>query len=68
MNILINYLTQNVIINVDEKGTEGGAVTMGTNTFGVPDFLTLKLDHPFLYLISEKETGAIFFAGIYCGD
>lgn len=68
MNILINYLTQNVIINVDEKGTEGGAVTMGTNTFGFSDFLTLKLDHPFLYLISEKETGAIFFAGIYCGD
>ena len=59
-------------IKLDEEGTEAAAVTvigMDKNAAGPsePDYVTFYADHPFLYVISEKATGAIFFIGQYTG-
>jgi serine protease inhibitor len=35
---------------------------VGTTSTGSPDIL--KIDHPFLYTIIEKQTGTILFSGI----
>ena len=58
-------------IKLDEEGTEAAAVTVvGMLDNAVPDpawrtqFVAI---HPFLYVISEKSTGAILFIGQYTG-
>jgi serpin B len=33
-----------------------------------PKYVTFHANHPFLYVISEKETGTIFFIGQYTGN
>ena len=52
-------------IKVNEEGTEAAAVTaigMELTTVAAPP--VIKIDHPFLYTIVEKQTGAILFTGI----
>lgn len=51
-------------INVDEEGTEAAAVTnvgVGVTSVGP---IPLKIDHPFVYVIAEKQTGTILFTGM----
>lgn len=53
-------------IKVDEEGTEAAAVTtigVGTTSVNIPERI-IKLDHPFLYAIMEKQTGTILFLGV----
>jgi serpin B len=54
-------------IDVDEKGTEAAAATaVGIDTGGGPsplDEVTLRLDHPFLFVLRDVETGAVLFMG-----
>jgi len=54
-------------ISVDENGTEGAAATgFGGKTMAVfhPEQETLfKANHPFLYVVAHKQTGAIIFLG-----
>lgn len=52
-------------IKVNEAGTEAAAVTaIGvTVTTSLPSPRVFKLDHPFLYTIVEKQTGAVLFLG-----
>ena len=57
-------------IKVNEKGTEAGAVTVFGFTdkamSGEPnDFFA---DHPFVYLITERSSGAVLFVGTYHGE
>ena len=52
-------------IGVDENGTEAAAATaygMVGTAVRLPD-LTLAIDHPFMYLIRERQTGSILFMG-----
>ncbi len=61
------YITKAIhktYIKVNEEGTEAAAVT--AIGIGVTAYqpLVFKADHPFLYTIIEKQTGAILFAGI----
>ncbi len=62
------YITQAIhktYIKVNEEGTEAAAVTaigIGTTAILNPYFFTA--DHPFLYTIIEKQTGAVLFTGI----
>lgn len=56
-------------IRVDEKGTEAGAVTVFDFTDGMPHnqkFFTAN--HPFVYLLTEEQTGTILFVGTYHGN
>ena len=68
----IGLMKQVAKIKLDEEGTEAAAVTvigMEESMAGPsePDYATFYANHPFLYVISEKTTGAIFFIGQYTG-
>ncbi len=64
------YLSQAVhktYINVSEAGTEAAAVTAvgaTTTVVGPPEIPAILVNHPFLYFITEKQTGAILFIGM----
>ena len=56
-------------IKLDEEGTEAAAITIiGYETTGMPRTAEFHATRPFLYIISEQSTGAIFFIGQYMGD
>jgi serpin B len=64
----IGLMKQSAKIKLDEEGTEAAAVTtIGVYTNSVPISINFHANHPFLYIISEKQTGAIFFIGQYTG-
>ena len=69
--LFLQFVNQNAVIKVDEEGTEAAAVTdAGFGEMAPPPIpsATFHADHPFLYLITERETGAILFAGKFCGE
>jgi serpin B len=55
-------------VSVDENGTEGAAATgfsIENKALPMPpqEQVTFKADHPFLYAVVHKQTGAIVFLG-----
>jgi serine protease inhibitor len=66
VNVHISKAIHKAYIKVNEEGTEAAAVTViGTGyTTSIPSLPVFKLDHPFLYTIVEKQTGAVLFLGI----
>jgi serpin B len=61
----ISFIIQKTFIEVDEKGTEAAAVTaigMEPTSLGSSNRM-VRLNKPFLYAITEKETGSICFIG-----
>lgn len=72
VDILVSNMLQKAYINVNEEGCEAAAVTVAsivtTSDSGPLTPKTFRADHPFLYFITERSTGLIFFAGTYCGD
>lgn len=69
--VYIGLMKQVAKIKVDEEGTEAAAVTVigMVNEFEGcdPNYKTFHANHPFLYIISERQTGAVFFIGQYTG-
>ena len=68
----IDLMKQVAKIKLDEEGSEAAAVTvigMRDNGKGEPGpkYEIFHADHPFLYVISEIGSGAIFFIGRYTG-
>ena len=68
----IELMKQVARIKVSEEGTEAAAVTvigMGTMASlpSEPIHVNFHANHPFIYIISEKSTGTIFFIGHYTG-
>jgi len=65
--LYISYVKHKTFIQVDEEGTEAAAVTvvaMGKTSAGSgDDSIQFRADHPFIYVIREKTTGAIMFMG-----
>lgn len=65
--IYLGLLKQKSKIIVNEEGTEAAAVTIGgcMATGVMPDngIKTFHADRPFIYLIQEKSSNAIFFIG-----
>lgn len=69
--IYIGLMKQVAKIKVNEEGTEAAAVTIiGEKTAGVhePKQVKFHANRPFMYVISEQSTGAIFFIGQYTGQ
>ena len=71
--IYIELMKQVAKIKLDEEGTEAAVVTVISMKDGAagpcdPKYVTFHANHPFLYVISEKETGTIFFIGQYTGN
>lgn len=67
----IGKMKQVAKIKLDEEGTEAAAVTIIEATDGDPGEIEYKVfnaDRPFLYVISERSTGVIFFVGQYLGE
>ena len=65
--VYIGNMCQVAIIKLDEQGTEAAAVTVIEGASSVPDYAVFHANRPFLYIISEQSTGAIFFIGQYTG-
>ena len=67
--VYISNMFQVAKIKLDEEGTEAAAVTViGVDSSAEPDEpKRFHANRPFLYIISEQSTGAIFFIGQYTG-
>ena len=69
--VYIELMKQVAKIKVDEEGTEAAAVTVigvvMTSIEPEPQYVTFHANHPFLYVISEQQTGAVLFIGQYTG-
>ena len=69
----IGMMKQVAKIKLNEEGTEAAAITViGMKNTSVgpsePKRVAFHATRPFLYVISEQSTGAIFFIGQYMGD
>lgn len=62
-NAYISDVDHKTYVDVNEEGTEAAAVT--SVTIGVTSIgnNSIRFDHPFLFLIREKNSGAIIFIG-----
>lgn len=62
--LIISEVLHKTFIEVDERGTEAAAVTsIGFDLTSMPQELEFRVDKPFVFVISEKRTGAILFSG-----
>jgi len=68
--VYISNMFQVAKIKLDEEGTEAAAVTViQVGESDMPEEpKRFHANHPFLYIISEQSTGAIFFIGQYSGS
>lgn len=67
--VYIDYVLQKTFIDVSEKGTEAAAATVvamdyNSTSTGVEENIWFIADSPFVFLIREKSTEAILFAGL----
>lgn len=65
--LYVSNMRQKAFVSVDEEGTEAAAVTiaeMRKNGASASSNTQMVFDRPFVYLIREKSTRAILFAGI----
>ena len=72
-SVYISLMKQVAKIQVSEEGTEAAAVTIiGDEATSMPPHeprhAKFYANRPFLYVISERSTGSIFFIGQYMGD
>lgn len=62
--LVISEVMHKTYIKVDERGTEAAAVTGITiDVTSVGPDKSFRVDHPFVFAIREKDTGAILFIG-----
>ena len=65
----IAMMRQKAHLKLDEKGTEAAAATViAMADKAMPQSVEFTADRPFLYIISERSTGSIFFIGQYMGE
>ena len=68
----IGMMKQVAKIKLNEEGTEAAAITVIGMKYSAipsePQHVSFYATRPFLYVISEQSTGAIFFIGKYVGD
>ena len=64
-DLYLGLLKQKTYIELNESGTEAAAVTIaGMLETAMPSQpAEIRFDHPFGYVLKEKSTGAILFAG-----
>ena len=66
--LFISLIRQNALIDVTEEGAEAAAVTaIGGIATESGVCTTFNANRPFLYFITDHETGLIVFIGIYNG-
>ncbi|MDD1712662.1 MAG: serpin family protein, partial [Methanoregulaceae archaeon] len=68
-NLSISTIIHKAYVDVDEKGTRAAAATvvhMNKEQSGAaeyPEPVIFRADHPFLFIIQDKESGNIIFMG-----
>ena len=63
--LYISRVRQKTYVDVDEEGTEAAGVTsVEIRETSVPDRFTFRTDRPFLFVIRERFSGTILFAGV----
>ena len=63
-SLFIDAIIHQAFVKVDEEGTEAAAVTAVVMTqTAVMQRKIFRADHPFIFIIQEKETGNILFLG-----
>ena len=65
MDLYVKTVIQDAIVEVDETGTVAAAATEATSeaTSAVAVPPTVRIDHPFLFLIRDTTNGSILFMG-----
>lgn len=67
VNIYINRVLHKTFISVAEQGTKAGAATavemVAEGASEMPEYKTVKLDRPFVYMLIDCETKLPFFVG-----
>jgi serine protease inhibitor len=66
VKVKISKAIHKTYIKVNEEGTQAAAATAVGIIIGAsnPAIFVFRVDHPFLYCIVEKQTGAVIFVGI----
>ncbi len=72
-SMFVSTMLQKAKIEVNERGTKAAAVTAAIMTMSMlqpeePRHVTFHANRPFIYLITERYSGAIFFIGQYTGE
>jgi serine protease inhibitor len=63
-DLYIGFVIHQAYVKVDEEGTEAAAATVvGMKLEAVMPRNIFRADHPFIFLIQEKDTGNILFLG-----
>ena len=63
-DLFISQVIHQAYVKVDEKGTEAAAATaVGLGATAARPTKIFIADHPFIFIIQEKETGNILFMG-----
>jgi serpin B len=61
----IGAVLHKTAIQVDESGTKAAAASAVLMTsLASPDIIPVRFDHPFIFVIQEKTSGVILFAGV----
>jgi len=65
-DLYITDVVHKAFVDVNEEGTEAAAATgviMGLKSMPTGEPIRVEVDHPFLFLIRDVETGAVLFLG-----
>ena len=62
-DLYISKVIHKAFVEVNEEGTEAAAATVVVMRDSISYPTTFRADHPFIFLIQEKETGSILFMG-----
>ena len=69
-NLYVYKMEQTAAIEVNEEGTKASAVTVAgtTDVLFSGDKVYFHVNTPFVYIIREASSGAVFFIGTYQGE
>ncbi|MGQ9617805.1 MAG: serpin family protein [Candidatus Aminicenantia bacterium] len=66
-NLFIQFAIHQAFVEVTEEGTEaGGATGISVGIKAMREVKRFRADHPFIFIIQERETGLILFFGRFC--
>jgi serpin B len=61
-DLYIKFVKQKTFVDVHEEGTEAAAVTgVGVVPTSIPLTITMRVDHPYLFVLRERLSGTILF-------
>jgi serpin B len=66
MGLYVSKVKQKSFVDVNEEGTEAAGVTMvQIDRSALPDRFVFRADHPFVFMIRERFSGTVLFAGVF---